>query len=180
MENSYTFSKYFSSWGWATWANRWKLFDSEMSEWPNRRMTTFLRRWSESPMESVYWESVFESVYKRAQPLSEAWDYAVQFTMWLNDMVAVRPSVNLVQNTGMGVGATHTRVDSPAVSGREVRPMRWPLRHPTTIDRDCSLDSRVNEVRLGGALRNLVRERSRVSSEPPGGSRADTPQDRFH
>lgn len=178
--NSYSFSKYFSSWGWATWADRWHRVDADMPLWPSRQKTEFLRKWADSPMEAVYWEHMFEMVYSKCDPLAEAWDYAVQFSMWLNDMLAIRPCVNLVKNIGMDGSATHTRGDSPAVSGREARPIPRPLQHPTAVERNRGLDSQVNEVRLGGSLRDLVRERFHVGSEQRAELRAGTPRELPH
>lgn len=180
MWDSYTFSKYFSSWGWATWADRWHHVDADMSLWPSLQRTEFLREWADSPMESVYWEHMFEMVYSKCEPLTEAWDYAVQFSMWLNDMLAIRPCVNLVSNIGLDGSATHTRGDSPAVSGRLSRSIPQPLQHPMSIERDRGLDAHVNEVRVGGSFRDLVRRRFRGGSEQRARSRADTSLERPH
>lgn len=151
---SYFFSKYFSCWGWATWADRWKGVDSTMGVWPSLRLTDFIPSIADSPMEIVYWERVLESTYRREAPLKEAWDYSVQLAMWLSGSLAIRPRVNLVQNIGLTEGGTHTRQDSPAVSQRPANSIRWPLRHPESVLRAKPMDELTNEVRLGGSLRH--------------------------
>lgn len=153
FEDSYILSKYFSSWGWATWSDRWRLVDADLSGWPERRETTFLRDWADSPMEIVYWQRILDMVHRQEPPLTEAWDYSVQFSMWMHDMLSVRPRVNLVQNIGFDGAATHTPTDSPAISGRLARGFPWPIVHPDSLDRNREADSLVNRTRLGGALR---------------------------
>ncbi len=160
VDDGYFFSKYFSSWGWATWADRWRLVDSELRAWPSVRMTNFLRDWAESPMENVYWEKVFELVFRHESPFDEAWDYAVQFTMWMHDLLAVRPSVNLVQNLGFDESATHTRMASVTISDRVARNLEWPINHPQVVTRNHEVDALVNEIRIGGAFRNHLKSRS--------------------
>lgn len=150
---SYFFSKYFSCWGWATWADRWKSVDSSMSDWPDLRMTDFIPQWADSPMEIVFWERVFDATHGCEAPFRQAWDYSVQLAMWVDERVSVRPHVNLVQNIGLTEDGTHTRADSPAVSQREPGAMTWPLIHPESIERSRRMDEWANEARVGGSLR---------------------------
>lgn len=157
VSDGYLLSKYFSSWGWATWSGKWKLVDADLSGWPERRGTPFLHEWSDSPMEIAYWHKVLDMVHDKEPPLAEAWDYAVQFSMWMHNMLAVRPRVNLVQNLGFDGEATHTPSDSPAVSGRLARGFPWPIVHPESLVRNRELDAVVNQTRVGGALRARLR-----------------------
>jgi hypothetical protein len=156
---SYFFSKYFSSWGWATWADRWSQRDAGTADWPELRMSGFVSSLADSPMEVVYWESIFDRLHARDHALMQAWDYEVQFTMWKLGMLAARPFVNLVQNVGLGAGGTHTTQDLPAVSRRTGKPLDWPLRHPELVIRNQRQDQIVNEIRLGGSLMKRLRDR---------------------
>jgi len=158
--DSYFFSKYLSVWGWATWADRWRLVDPDMTEWPILRSTSLLKELASTPLEFVYWQKVFDMTYEVNPALSQAWDYTVQLAMWKAGMLAIRPHVNLIQNIGLDSDATHTRVDSPAISSRGTTALSWPLRHPVTEERNLELDARVNEVRIGGALRKLLTDRT--------------------
>lgn len=159
LGESYFFSKYFSSWGWATWANRWQHVDSTMKAWPDLRTSSLIPDIAETPMEIVYWQKVFDMTHDGHPSFTQAWDYAVQLHMWRNKMLAVRPHVNLVQNIGMGDGATHTKVDSPAISDRESSAITWPLTHPRTVERNRAADQQVNNLRVGGALKKLLSDR---------------------
>lgn len=158
--DSYFFSKYLSVWGWATWADRWRLVDPDMTEWPMLRSTSLLKDLASTPLEFVYWQKVLDMTYEVNPALSQAWDYTVQLAMWKAGMLAIRPHVNLIQNIGLDSHATHTRVDSPAISSRVTTALSWPFRHPVTEERKLELDARVNEVRIGGAFRKLLTDRT--------------------
>ena len=158
--DSYFFSKYFSSWGWATWADRWSLVDPDMSHWPSIRETPLLRNISETPLELVYWLKTLDMTYGGTPELLQAWDYAVQLTMWEHNKLAIRPRVNLIQNIGLDAQATHTTVNSPAITLRQSMPLTWPLSHPENVARDKECDQLVNNLRVGGSLRKLMSDRS--------------------
>lgn len=154
--DSYIYSSYFSSWGWATWSDRWAKVDYSMTSWPELKASSFLEDIVLTPMELVFWNKTFDMTYQGVTELSQAWDYAVQLTMWKEAMFSIRPSVNLVKNIGLGPDATHTSTDSPAISAREAEPLVWPLRHPDRVERNVGLDRKVNDARIGGSLRRLL------------------------
>lgn len=158
--DSYFFSGYFSSWGWATWADRWSMVDTEMASWPEVMNSTLLEAISHSPMEFVFWKKTLEMTYSGHPALAQAWDYALQLTMWQRGMWAIRPHVNLVQNIGFDADATHTTTNSPAISGRDSGLLDWPLVHPPQVTRNEDVDRVVNAARLGGALLRLMKTRS--------------------
>ncbi len=157
--DSYFFSKYFSSWGWATWADRWQHIDSSMKAWPHLRASSLIPDIAETPMEIVYWQKVLDMTHDGHPAFSQAWDYAVQLSMWHNRLLSIRPRVNLVQNIGMGHNATHTRIDSPAISERQPLAIQWPLTHPSAVERNRTADQQVNNLRVGGALKKFLIDR---------------------
>jgi hypothetical protein len=157
--DSYFFSGYFSSWGWATWADRWSMVDTEMTGWPEVRDSTLLETVSHTPMELVFWKKTLEMTYNDHPALNQAWDYAVQLSMWQRGMLSIRPHINLVQNIGFDEDATHTTTNSPAISERKTRPLTWPLVHPQRVTRSIDLDEKVNSARLGGSLLKLMKNR---------------------
>ncbi len=159
IKEGYFLSKYFSAWGWATWSDRWKRVDPELSKWPSVRRSEFLQEWADGPLEIVYWERVFDLVHAHEAPFSQVWDYGIQFSMWLQGMLTVRPCVNLVRNVGFDREGTHTLVDSPAISGRMAHDYPWPIIHPAAPERDRQLDTRVSQLRFGTSLKALLKWR---------------------
>jgi len=75
-----------------------------------------------------------------AWELEDTWDTQWQLSIEKSHGVAIVPNVNLVQNIGFGVGATHTK-------GRE-RPaslnageLEFPLTHPGSLTPDRAADT---------------------------------------
>jgi hypothetical protein len=89
-------SHYPSVWGWATWRNRWALYDREMSrwDWPVVRAYFFLK-WRNQPLRYL-WFYFFSSIARK----TTTWDYQWIFTMARHGMVCLAPAVNLVSNIG--------------------------------------------------------------------------------
>jgi hypothetical protein len=102
--NQELFSRYPSSWGWATWKNRWDLFDPDahreiQKKYPmllGRGGIRGLRRWI--------------AVAKRLQNGElDSWAYRWMFTFWLRGWQTVVPPINLIKNLGFEERATHTK-----------------------------------------------------------------------
>ena len=134
---SYYFSKINYVWGWASWRRAWKKHDVHMSVWPEVREKNYLRDLGD-PRFVEFWSERFEEVYQKKL---DTWDYQWVFTSWVNNGLAIVPSVNLIKNIGFGPEATHThdlldaRSNSPSLS------IQFPLRHPPFVMRDCSADA---------------------------------------
>ena len=102
------FSRYSLTWGWATWADRWRLYQLE----PNDQFQVILRTWWKNPLVFVYWILMFKKVVDKIN----TWDYQWILTVWRNEAVSCRPSQNLVKNIGFGENATHTHDASTPLS----------------------------------------------------------------
>lgn len=99
----YRATNFISSWGWATWADRWRHFEHSLMNWENYQKelpisvnTYFGRR---------KWMHIFRSIQDGH---FDAWDYRWQFTNWKNHWISIVPNSNLVQNIGFTAEATHT------------------------------------------------------------------------
>lgn len=100
--SSFRLSKYSSSWGWATWADRWQAFadNSEIAEIHEVNRKVF-----KSGIRMQYWNQIMKKTYLKKV---DSWAYRWLFTHWKNGWLALTPNMNLVQNRGFGVLATHT------------------------------------------------------------------------
>ena len=133
-EYSYYFSRYFLSWGWATWKRAWKYYDVEMKLWPliMEGKCGSLQDILVSPREVKYWRGIFEAVYrKKLDSYSIPWFFAC----WVQNGLSITPNVNLISNIGFGEDATHTRCNSNdnLYADMPLEPMIFPLRHPPTL-----------------------------------------------
>jgi len=136
INDSYYFSKFNHSWGWATWKRVWKLFDYNLDIWPKMKRAKFFDKYTSGLVERLYWSTLFDAVYKGK---IAAWDYPFTFRVWSSGMKCILPGTNLVTNVGMGKEASNTKffnVTYPAFD------MKFPLKHPinTTISFDLDLN----------------------------------------
>lgn len=135
--DSYFFSRYQRSWGWATWRRAWKYFDFEMNMWSLVRDTNWLEDILENNNYAKDWTKIFESVYEKH---INFWDYQWMFACWLQSGLSILPSVNLVTNIGFGVEATTTKNTDDIRANLRLESMSFPLQHPSFVIRDTQTD----------------------------------------
>lgn len=117
-DSSYYFSKYTHIWGWATWKNRWKYNDVELTFWPKWRDSFGWRNLFKNRREMIFWENIFDRVYLNK---IDTWDYSWLASSWYNDGMTIIPNSNLVTNIGFTVEATHTKSNSNILSNRPLQ-----------------------------------------------------------
>jgi hypothetical protein len=127
LETSYYFSKYGHIWGWASWRRAWKLYDLEMTLWPELRDSGWLEGMFPRPEHSLYWRQIFDRVWRGE---IDTWDYQLAFSLWSQNMISIVPRANLVSNIGAGQDATHTQKVDPRAHALPTVPMSFPLSHP--------------------------------------------------
>ncbi len=104
-EGSYYFSKYPSTWGWASWRRAWKHYDTKTSDYVEFMNKNTLDTICQSDNEKKYWTKFFEKINSGKL---EHWDIKWIFAIWNNNGISITPNVNLVKNVGFGYDATHT------------------------------------------------------------------------
>jgi len=129
IKESYYFSRYVHSWGWATWKRAWKLFDDEMSDWPKLRKNNWLNKVFQSRVAGLFWKKIFDMTFNNEV---DSWAYRWTYTSFLHNKLTIIPKNNLVSNVGYGKNATHTKqkgrnLDMP------LRNIDFPLIHPSKV-----------------------------------------------
>lgn len=136
-ECSYSFTRYPFIWGWATWRRAWRHNDPSMTDWPERRRSSWLLELGDGHRDfAAYWTDRFDDV---ASDLVDSWAYVWMYSCWVRGGLSIMPTTNLVQNIGYGQQATHTTVDDWRAA-HLAAPMAFPLRHPGPVERDPRLD----------------------------------------
>ena len=102
---SYYLSRYTHIWGWATWRDRWNLYDIEMTNWPKFKKSKKFQNLFQENRERKYWEKIFNNLYDFNKP--NTWDYQWLFTSFLYDMNTILPNTPLVENIGFESDSTH-------------------------------------------------------------------------
>ena len=103
-QNSFRLSTYPSSWGWATWKDRWSNYLEDSSTFPSNRI--YIGALQNRKSTSRYWSKIFDEV---AIGEIDSWAYRWLYSNLIRERLAVTPNENLVINTGFDELATHTR-----------------------------------------------------------------------
>jgi hypothetical protein len=134
--DSYYFSRYNHSTGWATWRRAWRYYDQEMRLWPMVRDNGWLQDTLDDKYAVRYWHDTFEAVYKGD---INSWAFRWTFSCWLQSGLTTLPNVNLISNIGYGADGTNTQERS-RFAEMPVTPVTFPLRHPPFVLRDTRSD----------------------------------------
>ncbi|MDO9231855.1 MAG: glycosyltransferase family 2 protein [bacterium] len=136
--DSYYFSHFSHTCGWATWRRAWKEYDLEIKNWPKLKSTKWLKSIFKKLPVRLYWTLIFNAVYSGR--MDSAWDYQWTFMVWTKKYLSIIPSQNLILNIGFGSeDATHTKRKSK-LSEISVEQMHFPLKHPEIIKRNIKAD----------------------------------------
>ena len=128
--SSYRFSIYSHCWGWASWRRAWRCNDPALKGWPAFRDGQWLEQLGGEPL-GRRWGQWLEQL---AAGQIDTWDMVWQFSCWQQGFLTVIPAVELVENIGFGVDATHT-LDERSPLGTPGS-FSFPLRHPTVMQAD--------------------------------------------
>ncbi|QPN64330.1 glycosyltransferase family 2 protein [Synechococcus sp. CBW1004] len=153
QKDSYYFSRYTLTWGWATWRDRWKQFDPYLQQWPSFRDSGSLLHIFDDPYEAAYWSEIFERTYRRDEPITW-WDYQWFFAALTRGALTATPFRNLVSNIGFGEGATHTL--NPETPSHPALPL-GSISHPDFVIRHRDADNYTYAHHFGGIRRRKLR-----------------------
>jgi hypothetical protein len=147
---------------WATWADRWLPFAHER---PDRSPAKLLRKLLGTPGQSraqaAYWTSLMVANKTRAM---DSWAYAFMIYGVVTRRLTITPNVNLVEDRGVGDGASHMNDAPPQVWA--AGELTFPLVAPTSTQPDPALEPwsyRASaDISLGGLARGAMAFARRV------------------
>ncbi len=149
---SYYFSRYPHIWGWATWRRAWRLYDADLSAWPELRETLWLDTLADRNA-ARYWNYLFQKTYEGMN----TWDYQLVFSAWKHQCLNIVPSVNLVSNLGFRSDATHsTNGVGSEYADMPVQSIGFPLVHPHDVIREKAADDFTEQTMFSGNLTRLL------------------------
>lgn len=135
-DDSYFFSKFTSSWGWATWKSRWNCYDSEIKIWPKVNKEKWLNDILLNKKSIEFWTKAFN---RRYNLLDDDWDRAWTFINFINNRLNIFPNKNLISNIGNDNFALHS--NPKKWNNLKIEAMKFPLIHPKIICYDREVDS---------------------------------------
>lgn len=137
-ENSltYHFSRCLHVWGWATWRRSWKIYDLEMKD-----LNIFNRLPPASSLFSQkkylnFWISHFKHIRDKK---IDTWDAQWHYSILRHNGVIISPHINMIENIGFGINATHTFTKNPHII--PCKEMNNDIISPENIVVDTQLDS---------------------------------------
>lgn len=105
LESSLTKSNYSLTWGWATTREKWKLISEAIKKADgDTRLDIFTLDY-----EKIYWQ---EGSRRAALGYVDVWDTILVNYLVKNDLYAILPRENLIQNIGNDSVAIHTKTQS--------------------------------------------------------------------
>jgi hypothetical protein len=130
---SYTFTRFSSVWGWASWRRAWARHELALGDWRAKCKTQGVPLPALSPASNAGWARKLDRVSRDGTP--GTWDYQWSFAHFRHEGLAVLPRSNLISNIGAGPGATHLGRGSIWLEMPQT-PLAFPLVHPDRVEPD--------------------------------------------
>jgi hypothetical protein len=129
MNDSYCFSKYKSTNGWATWRRSWQNMDISMNWRGTDYEFSVLANMGFRSSDIKYWKYKLKVIDCHQ---ASAWDWQWYFSLAVQNQLSIFPKVSLVTNVGFGKDATHTqgKAKKKYIASQE---LSFPLIHPKYI-----------------------------------------------
>lgn len=90
---SYYFAKIMHCWGWASWADRWKNYKFDLTNYDEK----YIKNFSERKKVQKYWLNILHLMKEHK---INTWDYQWLFEIIKQNGFCINPSINLVSNIG--------------------------------------------------------------------------------
>jgi len=102
--DSYYFSRLAYVWGWATWKRAWQLMDLNLTDFEEFKQRNILK----DKVRNKYHRQDWIKNFKEAKDGDDIWDFLWQYSLFIQNGLAIVPSKNLILNIGFDGQATHT------------------------------------------------------------------------
>lgn len=135
---SYHFSYFGGSLGWASWRRAWRYYDYEMRLWSQEEVRNRIRDVLADEKQYRYRYRDFDRSFKTKNPAW--WDYQWCFARYCQSGLTAVSSVNLISNLGFRYDATHSKNTKDPFSNLPLFEMQFPLIHPPAVAVDRSYD----------------------------------------
>lgn len=150
----FIFSRFGSTWGWATWKKAWSNFDHKMEKWGSSEGKEKIRRFLDNDQYYYHFEEEFNT-FSLDQRRKDVWDHQWFFSRLYNSTYSIVSTVNLVSNIGFGNDATHTFDEGNRLDKLKLEKISLPLNyHEIKIDK--VFDWILFKVIISRKKRNLI------------------------
>lgn len=137
LGTSFVFSRFTFVWGWASWRRAWQKMSLQLDGLDEFEQSGAIQNYLRNPMAQAYMLDKFR-VTRSGK--NNSWAYAWFYSVLKNKGLCVVPTLNLVQNVGIGSeDATHTTRSNDRAQLR-ARTLAFPLVFPEHREPDPLLE----------------------------------------
>jgi hypothetical protein len=130
IPDSYGFSRYKATNGWATWRRAWKNMDLNMDWRQTPYADSIIANMGYRSRDIKYWQYRINVVDHNDV---SAWDWQWYFTLAAHNQLGIYTCCSLQSNIGFGEGATHTSNGKTPDYYFTDKEIEFPLRHPKYV-----------------------------------------------
>ena len=138
IPETYYFAKIQHCWGWASWADRWKHFSLDLSNYGINE----LKKFSEHESVQRYWGDILDRL-KRNE--IDSWAYPWSFNIVAHDGLCINPAHNLISN--IGVKGVHYSGNDKELSKKTFSINK--IKHPRKVCLDKNLVDEIYIQKFG-------------------------------
>lgn len=160
--DSYFFSRYPVTWGWATWRRAWNYYDYHLTLWNQLKETDFPLQVTKYENTAEYLRHHFNNAFRKDSPADiyssdyiYTWDYQWVFACWAQKGFSIVPDRNLVSNVGFG-DENHEFAAMP------VSRMEFPLKHPNHKIVHSKADN-LHFKKMSSSLNNIGKKKASLT-----------------
>ena len=103
----YLVSKYFNSWGWATWADRWNEVNLNPKYLLNEKNDKKILDHLSTYRALFYWKYKLKKILLKK---ISSWAYSYNYYCFLKNKYHIIPKQNLLKNIGIGLNSSNTKI----------------------------------------------------------------------
>lgn len=103
----YLISKYFNSWGWATWADRWNKINFNTKNLLNKNNDKKILIHLGTYRALFYWKYKLKKILLKK---ISSWAYSYNYYCFLKNKYHIIPKQNLLKNIGFGPNSSNTKI----------------------------------------------------------------------
>ena len=149
----YRLTCFTSSWGWATWRDRWNSHLEVSNSFPVWKWDFPSNFWTH--MRKTIWRSFFKGTLTGKY---DTWDFRWQFSNWVNQRLIIIPNRNLGLNLGFGPEATHTKATKrPTWLPSMIEKLSNSAESQSSATYDLEADRWMAKNHYGATINNCVR-----------------------
>ena len=137
IKEDYFFSRYSFLWGWATWRDRWKIYDNSLKKWDFYKKSGRLKKDFPIKGEYRFWKKELNSLQRNQS--KGAWDFPLSFANYYYNRFSIVPKVNLVKN--IGLSDDPTGLNPKKIKKLKIHYIKDKIIHPKKILRNLEYDN---------------------------------------